>query len=502
MADDEEPFGYLAFRLGGDKRPSSFLVTFDSNRLTTWKSQQDNVEAGREEDTPRDASRLSNDQSNPDTDEKKHPQKLFEGFLNAMNSAIATIGLTSFSGDMVIGIFAEGALLPHAQKKLKLAEQEDDVTVYHFTESQFLEMRKLMDQYAEMRDGRNTLPGATLLSMVATFDAYFAEIITYFIGLHPEKYGNKQVSLKDILKKTSLREIVDQVIDNEIIDVMRGNHTDQVRFVEEYLNIKIIEHYERWPNFVEIFERRNLVAHGNLIVNQLYIDRCLEAKYPLNKDVTVGSTLTLTTRYLSKSINVLMEFGMLLIFILWRKHVPDSDQEAFECLNDCCYKLISKKRYVTAKNVLSFSIFKQKKGARAPCSDNVYRMMIINLANAYKKLKEIDECEKVLADFDWSATKDEFQLCIASLRGDVESVVRLMPIVARSNVITGNAFRDWPVLDWIRDDPRIQAAFKSVYGEPMWTEVSSASEITSDQDSGTADDMTNNSAASVNITRH
>lgn len=89
--------------------------------------------------------------------------------------------------------------MPHAQKKLKLAEDDDDVTVYHFTESQFLEMRKLMDQYSEMREGRNTLPGATLLSMVATFDAYFAEIIRYFIGLHPEKYGNKQISLKDII---------------------------------------------------------------------------------------------------------------------------------------------------------------------------------------------------------------------------------------------------------------------------------------------------------------
>ncbi len=283
---------------------------------------------------------------------------------------------------------------------------------------------------------------------------------------------------------------------------MRGTHTDQVKLVEEYLNVRIIEHYERWPNFVEIFERRNLVAHGNLIVNQIYIDRCLDAKYQLNKNIKTGSILTLTTRYLSRSVSVLMEFGMLLIFTLWRKHLPDSDEEAFSCLNDCCYQLITKKRYVTAKNVLSFCIFKQKKGARVPCSENVYRMMIINLANAYKKLKEVGECEMVLADFDWTATKDEFQLCIASLRGDVESVVRLMPIVARSNVITGNAFRDWPVLDWIRDDPRIQAAFKSVYGEAMWTEVLSAPEITSDVDSGTADDMTNNSAASVKITHH
>ena len=57
-----------------------------------------------------------------------------------------------------------------------------------------------------------------------------------------------------------------------------------------------------------------MVAHGNLIVNQIYIDRCLEAKYQLNKNIKTGSILTLTTRYLSRSVSVLMEFGMLLIF--------------------------------------------------------------------------------------------------------------------------------------------------------------------------------------------
>jgi hypothetical protein len=503
MADGKEPFGYLAFRSGGEKRPSSFLVTFDANRVSTWRSESDSIDTGREEDTLRDPDHVSpNEKSAPGNIDAKRPKDLFERFLNAMNSAIATIGLTSFSGDMVIGMFVEGALLPHAQKKLKSAEADNDVTVYHFTESQFLEMRKLMDQYNDMREGRDTLPGATLLSMVATFDAYFAEIIRYFIGLHPEKYGNKQVSLKDIFKKKNLEEIVDQVLDDEIVDIMRGSHTNQVAFVEEYLNIKIIEHYERWPNFVEIFERRNLVAHGNLIVNQIYIDRCLEAKYRLNGNVKTGSILTLTARYLSRSVSVLMEFGMLLIFTLWRKHIPDSDEDAFSCLNDCCYQLISKKRYVTVNNVLSFCIFKQKKGARVPCSENVYRMMIINLANAYKKLKEVGECERVLADFDWTATKDEFQICIAALRGDVESVIRLMPIVARGDVITANAFRDWPVLDWIRDDPKIQATFKAVYGEPLWSELSSASEATPDVDADTGNDTAATATAAVNITRH
>jgi hypothetical protein len=93
--------------------------------------------------------------------------------------------------------------------------------------------------------------------------------------------------------------------------------------------------------------------------------------------------------------------------------------------------------------------------------------MILNLANSCKKMENHDGCQKVLASADWSASKDEFQICIASLRGDVDTVVALMPSVAASNAISADDFRKWPILDWVRDDPKVNEAFEKVYGEPM-----------------------------------
>ena len=107
--------------------------------------------------------------------------------------------------------------------------------------------------------------------MVATFDLYFSEIVRFFLSIHPELYteSDKQISLKEIFARKSLDEVTNQVIDIEVINLIRGSHMDQVQFIETHLDVKIIGHYERWPNFIEIFERRNLGAHGNLIVNEL-----------------------------------------------------------------------------------------------------------------------------------------------------------------------------------------------------------------------------------------
>jgi hypothetical protein len=87
-----------------------------------------------------------------------------------------------------------------------------------------------------------------------------------------------------------------------------------------------------------------LVAHGNLIVNQAYLTNCKNAKYTDIDDVTIGKQLSLTPGYLHKAVDVLSEFGILLMFVLWRKHIEDSGEYAFEYITRISFNLIRTKR--------------------------------------------------------------------------------------------------------------------------------------------------------------
>jgi hypothetical protein len=189
-----------------------------------------------------------------------------------------------------------------------------------------------------------------------------------FLAIHPERYtaSDRQISLQEILTKQSLEDVVKHVIEGEVNDLMRGTHTEQVQFVENNLGIKIIDHYERWADFVEIFERRNLAAHGNLIVSNIYVKKCKEARVA---DIPeIGSALELNSEYLKKSVETLTEFGVLLIFTLWKKHFGKSDESAFAHVNSTCYDLIVNEQFNLAKNLLEFCLYKQK----CSCSDVEY----------------------------------------------------------------------------------------------------------------------------------
>lgn len=228
------------------------------------------------------------------------------------------------------------------------------------------------------------------------------------MAIHPERYTAKdtKVSLKDIIAKSSIQDVVDHVLDSEISDLMRGSHTEQVKFVEDSLNVKIANHYERWPNFVEIFERRNLVAHGNLLINEIYLRNCKEAGLKSASSLSIGTSLELSPQYLRKSVDILLEFGILLVFTLTKKHVPNSDEQASTHFNAICYDLILSKKYTLAKNLLDFALNKQKRS----CSDRNIGMITINLANCYRKMNKDNECKSVIDGLDWSASRDDFRM--------------------------------------------------------------------------------------------
>jgi hypothetical protein len=459
VIEETESFGYLAL-FHDDKRG------FKSVALAGSLEQ---LERMLSEETRNDAEpQLGASSTSEKTIEEgldRRASELINQFSEALTSIRSMIAFTGMVMPLARTVFIEGRLKEFAENNLKNIKSDARVVVYSYDRNQFVDVKKLIGEYLELVNGHAALPKAILLSLVSTFDSFFAEIIRFFLSVHPERYtsSDRQISMKEVLTKKSIEEVIEHIIGEEINDLMRGSHTEQVKFVEEILKVKIIGHYERWPNFVEIFERRNLVAHGNLIVNTTYLKRCKEAKLTDIDKFEIGATLTLGPGYLNKALDILIEFGVLLVFTLWKKHIPDSDEKAFEHLGRVAYDFIVKKRPRLAKNLLEFALYKQNK----TCSEKIRKMMTINLANANKKLKKDDECKRILDGTDWSAANNEFQICIASLRGDTRRVVELMPSVAASGVVTASEFREWPVFDWIREDPVIIEAFERVYNEPM-----------------------------------
>ena len=352
----------------------------------------------------------------------------------------------------------------NAGRQLTVVEKDERFETYGVTVDQYQAVSRQLRRLREFDRGATVLPGAILLSLVATFDSFIADTVRIMLRRRPEKVieSSKSISVKDVLSMASFDDVIDKVTEDEVDNLMRGNHDEQIKYIEDKMDVSIRSNYDEWGEFIEIFERRNLIAHGNYAINAHYIRNCNKHGFHVEGDKH-GEKLLLDERYLKRSSDRLLEFGLSLMFVLWLKHFRDNREEAYKSLNEITYELIKDRRSRVAARLLDLALLKQKPTA----SDKIKKTMTVNLANAYKKIRDEGKAQEVIGEVDWSAATDDFQICVAAVRGDVDRVVELMPRVVREDLVKKADFREWPVFDWVREEDKVREKFQEIFGEPI-----------------------------------
>lgn len=243
------------------------------------------------------------------------------------------------------------------------------------------------------------------------------------------------------------------------------SHHEQFEWMQNHLKVKLKVQLHVWPRFVELCERRNLFTHTAGVVSTQYLKNCHEHNCDTDK-VTVGQRLTVTPKYFETAVESVYEVGLKLCYVFWRKFNKAESYRADVAYNGRCMELITGRAYGLAEALLQFGCTVK------PIKEEIRLMMVVNLANAIRLQKRDDEAKKILKSEDWSACKDQFQVCVASVSGDIERVLILMGKLGRTE--EPDNYRNWPVFQLTRDDPRFVEKFESIYGEPLLVPSSAA----------------------------
>ncbi|MDH7794872.1 MULTISPECIES: hypothetical protein [unclassified Beijerinckia] len=362
-------------------------------------------------------------------------------------------------------VYLEKEMLVDIEKTTAKISDDGSFATFGIYNTDLSKVMRHLERLQDMSSAKAVIPGAILLSLVATFDSLIVDLIKTMIMALPERLrsSDKKMAISDILSMNSFDDVITRLIDDEVSNVMRESHLKQIEYIERTFNVSFPkEKHEKWGEFVEIFERRNLVAHGDLLINATYLSNCQKSNFT-TADMKIGDKLELTPNYLNRSADTLIEIGIELICLLWKQNFKNEITKAYEELNNITYELITKRRYRLSSRLIEFAIVKSK----APINDRLLKMFTINLANAYKNLEETEKASNLIEQTDWSAATDDFQICVLSLKEDVDGVVKLMPRIAASDSLKKECYREWPVFSWVRDDSKFSGAFSKIYGEDL-----------------------------------
>jgi hypothetical protein len=362
--------------------------------------------------------------------------------------------ITKAVAEREIAEFAKG----HGVRRDDLSNESFEV--YELDINFFHEFTVHNDRVWSVAGGARLLPEVIVVGLISAYDGFLASLLTAVIEMHEEIVltSQKQLTYKELLEFNSIADARTALIEREVESVIRKSHHEQFEWMQNNLNVLLKKGLTIWPKFVEFCERRNLFTHTNGVVSSQYLKVCSEHKCNIS-DVKICHKLKINPTYYRDAVETIYEIGLKLCYVLWRKFNISEIHKADILFNGRCVDLINAREYRLAEALLTFS-----KGVPG-LTDQIRRMMIVNLANAMRLQDRIEEANKLLDTEDWSAANNSFQVCVASVRGDVDRVLKLMQQYGKH--FAAEDYRGWPAFRKTRDDPRFIELFESIFGEPF-----------------------------------
>ena len=269
------------------------------------------------------------------------------------------------------------------------------------------EIQGALVQFQRLHRSRvpEALETGLFLGLFSAFDAFTGDLLK---GLYARKPGligsfNKSLSFADVLEAPSIEALKLQVLEDNIESLRRKSYVDQFATIGQRFDVKVTA-FDRWPDFVECSQRRNLLTHCDGIVTDQYLSVCREAGLDASRLPKGGSQVKLGAKYFFTTCELVMEVGIKLGHTLWRKALPEELEEADKHLMEKLFEALENGIWSRARVIGEFA-FNQKKLS----TDFDRKIVTANYAQALKRDGAVEEAKQILDDVDWSAAGERVQ---------------------------------------------------------------------------------------------
>jgi hypothetical protein len=251
------------------------------------------------------------------------------------------------------------------------------------------------------------------------------------------------------------------LIEKEIETILRGSHDDQFTWMENRFSLPLRKDLSIWPTFVEMTERRHLFVHCDGTISSQYLSVCGKHNVNMETKLAVGQQLGVNKIYFEQSVDCILEIGVKLGHVLWRKLQPDDLEQADLALHLTTYDFLMDERYALAKALLHFAANSLKKHS----SEEVRRMQVINLAIAHYYLGEKQEAHNILDSHDWSACTDKFKLAVMVLHNNFKDAEKMMQKIGKKGEVKREDYSTWPLFRDFRKSKEFLRTYRKLFGK-------------------------------------
>lgn len=349
------------------------------------------------------------------------------------------------------------------KKSISKKQNEEDKSISYQVPIEYVnQFKRLSGQLNNAVVAAHMVPESFVVTLVSQYDAFLRSLL-YLLYIRKPGLINaseKTFTFTEISNFSSIEDARNLIIDNEIDSIMRESHLSQLRWLEKKIGIPLTKDLDVLPLFIEITERRNLFVHtGGKVTNQ-YMKVCSDANVNLNSSIKIGDKLIVDQEYFELAANSILELGVKLAHVLWRKISEDEIEYADQNINFVCYELLLTEEYLLALSILKFATETIKKHS----SEESKLYLLINKAQAYKWAGCEKECNEVLDSIDWSTKSLKYLLSRHVLRDEYLEAETIMRQIGKDGEIKIYDYLEWPLFQKFRETNEFRNAYLEIFG--------------------------------------
>jgi hypothetical protein len=179
-----------------------------------------------------------------------------------------------------------------------------------------VEMRAVMETLKAGHPG--LLYRMAFINRVALFDAFIPDVVNAVLTKVPAILESKKtLTHREFSEHTADGTVHELIARKESTDLGRKALVDQANWIKNYFNLYLCSK-EELKSLIEISERRNLFAHNNGVVNEIYLEKVKGSPEP------IGTQLSVDFDYWYKSNKLLLDVSRGFLQSLTRKYIPGS----------------------------------------------------------------------------------------------------------------------------------------------------------------------------------
>lgn len=307
-------------------------------------------------------------------------------------------------------------------------------------------------QYANAANAAPRILAESMIQQIVnTWEHLLGSLIATRIDSNALKNNrNIHASFSELCKLKDVCEIKKVFIDKVVREFLRKNIDDQLSTLNAEYKVDAISSFSKvlLSDLKETIARRHAVVHCNSIATPEYCERVKE----LGKEPpSVGEELISTTKYLLHAWDVFFAAGMIVSNLFYVSHArllksKDMESDANGLFVTESHTALSHNRNESARIMLQYANEKTIYGDWPRLATK------INLALAYKRMNRMEDCLKVLGEYNWNFSDDPFKAAVAALRDNNKEAIKIICKICRNNRDFLKSAYDWVVFEGVRKD--------------------------------------------------